>query len=97
MYAKYRWDVLKTVPIIMNNNEMTKRKYGNKPVGTVVGEKQEEIAYDMLLDNAIDKLIRFELADRQETTDLRGYLAEYKKSVTELEKLINPQPNKLIK
>ncbi len=86
--AKDRWDVLRRKDIVMKDTPMMRNKYGDAKEGTIVGEKDEEIAYDMLLQNAIEKIISYSLADKEETTDLKGFLFEYKKQIANLESLL---------
>ena len=86
--AKDRFDLLKRKQITMNNTPMMVKKYGNVPVGTIVGEKDEEIAYDLNFDTAIRKIILYYLAEDKDTTDLRGFITAYKKQVDKVEELV---------
>jgi len=88
LYARDRWDVLKTSPVIMNNTPVMRKKHGDIPVGTIVGTKEEELGYDMILENAIQKTISYLLAEDESTTDLNGFLDAYKKQKSELENLL---------
>ena len=57
----------------------------NKKVAT--GEFKdfdEECGYDMSLERCIDKIVKFELLENQETVDLRTFLTEYDKAKQEL-------------
>ena len=86
--AKDRFDVLQTKEVKMNNTPMMVKKYPKTPIGTIVGTKEEEVAYDMRLENAIPKIVLYYLAENESTTDLKGFLAEYKKCVKEIENLL---------
>lgn len=88
MNTKDRWDVLRRKQIAMAQSPMMQKRYGNIETGTIVGEKEEEIAYDLQLENAVKKIISYTLADNEETTDLKGFLLEYKKQIEKLENLL---------
>ena len=82
--VKERFDVIRIRPLIMNSGEKMKKKHGDKPVGSVVGNKEDELGLDMRLEYALDLLIKHELGERSDTVSLRDYLAEYKKSKDEV-------------
>jgi hypothetical protein len=86
--AKDRFDILQTKEVRMNNTPMMVKKYPKTPIGTIVGTKEDEIAYDVLLENAIPKIVLYHLAENEAVTDLKGFLAEYKKCVKEIESLL---------
>jgi hypothetical protein len=86
--AKDRFDILQTKEIRMNGTPMMAKKYPKTPIGTIVGTKEEETAYDVLLENAIPKIVLYYLSENESVTDLKGFLAEYKKCVKEIESLL---------
>ena len=86
--AKDRWDVLRTMPITMNNTPRMKSKYPKAKIGDIVGTKEEEIAYDMQLENAVMKAISYLLAENEDVTDLRGFLRSYREQKNELGSMI---------
>jgi hypothetical protein len=87
--AKDRFDVLQTKEVKMNNTPSMIKKWGkNVPIGTIVGTKEDELAYDMLLENAIQKIVLYELSENESVTDLQGFIAEYKKTRAEIESLL---------
>jgi hypothetical protein len=86
--AKDRFDILQTKEVKMNNTPMMVKKYPKTPLGTIVGTKEEEIAYDVLLENAIPKIVLYHLVENESVTDLKGFLTEYKKCVKEIESLL---------
>ena len=65
--------------------EVFEKDDNNKKVST--GEYKdfdEECGYDMSLERCIDKIVKFELLENQETVDLRTFLTEYDKAKQEL-------------
>lgn len=65
--------------------EVFEKDDNNKKVAT--GEYKdfdEECGYDMSLERCIDKIVKFELLENQETVDLRTFLTEYDKAKQEL-------------
>ena len=88
--AKDRFDLLRTKEVTMNNTPMMKSKYPKAKQGDIVGTKEEELGLDMLLENAIEKCIKYLLADKEEVTDLKGYINAYKSERLELERLLKP-------
>lgn len=65
--------------------EVYKKDDNNKKVAT--GEYKdfdEECGYDMSLERCIDKIVKFELLENQETVDLKTFLTEYDKVKQEL-------------
>lgn len=86
--AKDRWDVIRMRPLLMSNLPKMREKYGDIPIGTVIGTTDDELAYDMKLDHAISKIVAYLLADNEDTTDLKGFIAEYKRLKSELEAVI---------
>jgi hypothetical protein len=88
MYAKDRFDLSRIKPLVMNHMPSMKKKHGNKPVGTVLGETEEELGYDLYLGVALQKLISILLSEKEEVVDLKTYLLEYKKCKEEIENLL---------
>lgn len=88
IYAKDRFDLLKTEKITMKDMPSMKKKYGNVPIGTIVGEKDEELAYDMLFENALQKIVLLLLAESNDVTDLKGWMTAYKKEMEEIKSLL---------
>lgn len=88
--AKDRWDLLQTNQVVMTNLPAMKSKYPKAKIGDIVGESQKELGLDMRLENAIEKCISYLLSDKEDVTDLRGYISAYKSERLELEKLLTP-------
>jgi hypothetical protein len=86
MYANDGFDLIMTSPLIMQDNHLMREKYGDVPIGTIVGEKEDELAYDIPLEHAVKMIIMYLLAEKEDTTDLKGYLKAYKEEKIELEK-----------
>jgi hypothetical protein len=84
--AKDRFDIIQIKSITAQAGGIAERK-GVRKAGEVY-EKKEEIAYDMLLENAIDKIIRLSLSENKDTVDLKTYVEEYKKQITELKNIL---------
>ncbi len=88
-FAKDRFDVLKTIPVTVKSDSLPsgKKRSDGRKIGDIY-EKEDPIAYDLLLENAIEKIIRLSLAEKEIVTDLGGYLKEYKKAKLEIENLL---------
>lgn len=86
--AKDRWDLLRTKDKVMTSHPSMKSKYPKAKVGQIVGTTEEEIGYDLRLENAISKAIAYRLADNEDTTDLKGFIMAYKGMKEELESLL---------
>lgn len=74
------YDLLRTV-----KREVFEKDDNNKKVTT--GEFKdfdEEWGYDMKLETCIEKIVKLELLDKQETVDLETFLTEYDKAKQEL-------------
>ena len=74
------YDLLRTV-----KREVFEKDDNNKKVTT--GEFKdfdEEWGYDMKLETCIDKIVKLELLEKQETVDLKTFLTEYDKAKQEL-------------
>jgi hypothetical protein len=88
MYAKERWDVIKTVPVTMSSLPNMKSKYPKAKNGDIVGTREIDLGYDLHLENAISKIISYLLADNDSITDLKGFLKEYSSIKSEIENLV---------
>jgi len=88
MYAKDRWDLTRTKQTVMSNLPSMKSKYPKAKIGDVVGTSEEELGYDLRLESAISKTIAYLLAEKEETTDLKGFIKAYKGYKDELESLL---------
>ena len=88
MYAKDRWDLTRTKNSVMNSLPQMKVKYPKAKVGDIVGTTEEELGYDLCLETAIAKVISYLLAEKEETTDLKGFIKAYKGMKDELESLL---------
>ena len=84
--AKDRFDIIQIKSITANGRTVAGRDTGRK-AGEVY-EKKEEIAYDMRLENAIEKIIRLRLSENKSIVDLKTYVEEYKKQFNELKKML---------
>ena len=74
------YDLLRTV-----KKQVFTKDENNKKVAT--GEYKdfdEEWGYDMKLEICIEKIVKLELLEKQETVDLRTFLTEYDKAKQEL-------------
>jgi len=74
------YDLLRTV-----KREVFEKDDNNKKVAT--GEYKdfdEEWGYDMKLETCIDRIVKLELLEKQETVDLKKFLTEYNKAKQEL-------------
>jgi hypothetical protein len=83
-----RFDIYTTTTVTVKSDKIMgkKRKDGLKPGDSY--EKTEPIDFGMRLENAIQKIILYSLAENQDTTDLKGFMAEYKKYLAEIESLL---------
>lgn len=68
--------------------EDTAVKTGKKQIGEVY-TSEKTIGYSMTLDRAMEKIIMIKLHERKETTDLRGFIREFKRLKEELENALN--------
>lgn len=74
------YDLIRTV-----KREIHEKDNNNKKVAT--GEYRdfdEECGYDMSLERCIDKIVKLELLEKQETVYLKTFLTEYDKAKQEL-------------
>jgi len=85
-----RFDIYKTTTVTVKSDKTpkgTKRTDGLKIGDTY--QKDEAIDFGMRLGNAVHKIILYSLAENEETTDLNGFLAEYRKEVDVIEKMLD--------
>jgi hypothetical protein len=83
-----RFDIYTTTKVTVKSDKIMgkKRKDGLKAGDSY--DKTEPIDFGMRLENAIQKIILYSLAENQDTTDLKGFMAEYKKQLAEIESLL---------
>jgi hypothetical protein len=83
-----RFDIYSTTTITVKSDKIMgkKRKDGLKPGDSY--EKTEPIDFGMRLENAIQKIILYALAAKEDTTDLKGFLVAYKKEMDKVNNLL---------
>ena len=85
-----RSDIFKTITVTVKSDKTPKGKKRND--GLKIGDtykKDEVVDFGMRLANAVHKIILYSLAENEETTDLKGFLAEYRKDVDIIEKMLD--------
>ena len=83
-----RFDIYSTTTITIKSDKIRgkKRKDGLKPGDSY--EKIEPIDFGMRLENAIQKIVLYALAAKEDTTDLKGFLVAYKKEMDKVNNLL---------
>jgi hypothetical protein len=81
-YALDRFDVFQTIKRTATQDLKSGVKEGE------MYETEEDVAFGLTLESAIQKIILLTLAEKEGTTDLKGYLKAYKEERIELEKLL---------
>src|SRR5512133_2187252 len=83
--AKERFDLMRTRKVTVKSDKLPsgkKRTDGKKKGDNYMADGI--IGYDMLLCNALHEIIAISLAEKEEVTDLKGYLVEYKRMKDEI-------------
>jgi hypothetical protein len=95
MKILFKGYILTPVPASLDRFDISKKVIATAKIDKKDGvkkgtqyEREEEIAYGCSLESAIQKIISYSLAEKEGTTDLRGYVDAYKKEKLELEKLL---------
>lgn len=78
-----RLDVYRNKKKIAKENDPLVRD-GRRKIGEAY-IKKEEIGFGMTIEHAIERIIMEKLHDKKETTDLRGFIREFKRLKEELE------------
>ena len=84
-----RFDIYKTITVTVKSDKTPqgkKRTDGLKTGDTY--QKDEAIDFGMRLGNAVHKIILYSLAENEETTDLKEFLAQYRKKVAVIENML---------
>ena len=82
----------KLEPTVSNRFNLTRsftkrvQKFGTKEYTGETREETEDMGYDMTFEKCLNEILHWRLRNKQETTDLKGFIKEFKK---EKEELIN--------
>lgn len=83
-YAQDRFDVFQTVKRKATQDLKSGVKKGQ------MYESEEDVAFGLTLESAMQKIMLLTMAEKEGTTDLKGYLKLYRDERIALEKLLKP-------
>jgi hypothetical protein len=87
--AKERFDLMRTRTVVVKSDKLPsgKKRTDGKRKGDLY-EAYSPIGFDMHFENAVHEIIAISLSEKEGVTDIKGYLAEYKRMKDEILNLL---------